>query len=342
MPQGDNLFPMMFGPSSANGLLPTPAQRWPTYARYNTPVSAPLPYQPAGGQGAVDQINGLLPTGPVSESSSSIPDFSDVGVPLDGNPDTDTGTSTGQGAIGMMGMTPSGDPGTGGVMGAVKGVAAGLGFVTNPIGFIATQAAKMAANAMGGSGGSGSSAGPSGVTGVSPGSAEAEAQEAGLGTNETGQNTTGAGSSTTAANTAATGAEAAAQDAGVATNDTGQATGGGGDGGGGGGRFICTELVRQGKMSESLLVIDQRFSKTLHPYVMAGYAVWAEGYASAMRTSPRLTAFTRPIALARAEAVAYSAGYRIDRHYGGMAVRLIGEPVCFVIGWIKGMFDAHA
>lgn len=332
--------PGPYGPGSSNGLLPTPGQLWPTYATYNGGYQPQQLTQPP-----TVPTNGLLPAGPVSAPSDAIPDYSDLGVLIsDGNPDTDTGTPTGIGAVDVGIGTPSGQPGTGGVMGMAKGVASALGFMTNPVTAVLGMAARKAASSAGIGGGSGSPAGvgPSGVSAVSPGSAEAEAQEAGLGTNATGQNTTGAGSSTSPANTAATGAEAAAQDAGVATNDTGQATGGGDGGGGGGGRFICTELVRQGKMSESLLAIDQRHSKTLHPHVMAGYAVWAEGYARAMRTSPGLTAFTRPIALARAEAVAYSAGYRIDRHYGGMVVRLIGEPVCFVIGWIKGMFNAHA
>lgn len=106
-----------------------------------------------------------------------------------------------------IGIGPaSGSPGAGGLGGMAGGITAALGF-TNPVmGIISavanavlgrTPTAQEVMNVVnsvtgGGNVGGGQTGGASGM-GVAPGSAEAQAQEAGLGTNESGQNTTGAG-----------------------------------------------------------------------------------------------------------------------------------------------------
>lgn len=265
-------------------------------------------------------------------------------------------------AVGVNGdpsAVASGQPGTGGLgglLGAVATVAAPA--VAQGLSQVATgrSIGQHVMNAVNSVTGGGNSADSAQSTGVAPGSSEAEAQGLGIGTNDTGQNTTGAGTaSADSAASAAANAAAAAEAAGVATSDTGQATGGvgvggGGDGGGGGGggdgTVICTELHRQGYMTDEVYLADAEFGKTLSPAVIAGYHLWAKPYVCLMQRKDRVgratTALARALALPWAQEMAFRMGVGERGHWLGTALLICGVPVCGTIGFLFGKENDHA
>jgi hypothetical protein len=97
---------------------------------------------------------------------------------------------------------------------------------------------------------------------------------------------------------------------------------------------ICTELHRQGLLSSALYnhpAATAHF-RNLHPYTIAGYHIWGMGVAERMRTSKLLSYLMLPVAKARYEMVT-SGRFNLL----GAATIYIGQPVCFVIGFLANL-----
>jgi len=99
----------------------------------------------------------------------------------------------------------------------------------------------------------------------------------------------------------------------------------GGDGGGDG-TVICTELHRQGFMSDEIYKADSEYGKTLDNDTMRGYLSWGIPLAGAMRKSPILTAIVKPFALNWAY---HMAG---EHNLFGKIALAVGIPICRWLG----------
>ena len=117
---------------------------------------------------------------------------------------------------------------------------------------------------------------------------------------------------------------------------------GGSLGGALGGRVICTYLHAIGLMDIELLRCElfhtgRHMSKT----TVRGYHFWAIPYVRLMRRRKWAVRFMRPIATARAKEIAHVLGHRDRPHWGGRLVRILTEPVCWVIGAAIEAIEAH-
>jgi len=102
-------------------------------------------------------------------------------------------------------------------------------------------------------------------------------------------------------------------------------------------RVICTELVRQGLMAPSLQRLDIAYTlRHLSPATVRGYHAWAVPYVRLMKRSPLATYMVEPLARWRAEEIAFRMKARSRPHYGGRAVRVLGEPLCWLLGTVLG------
>jgi hypothetical protein len=102
---------------------------------------------------------------------------------------------------------------------------------------------------------------------------------------------------------------------------------------GGGGSFLCTELHRQGLMSDELYEADSMYGKTVNPTVYAGYAAWAPTVAKAMGKSKLLTWIAKPFILGWARNMARRMGVKAARFSVlGYVVEKVGVPICRKIG----------
>jgi hypothetical protein len=108
-------------------------------------------------------------------------------------------------------------------------------------------------------------------------------------------------------------------------------------GGGGGGRVICTHFYRKGMLEKDLWRTDMEFTfQNLSHKTVRGYQHWAIPYVRLMRKSPFAERIMYPLAKWRAEELAYQMGKVPKGNVKGKLVRLIGEPICFVIGNFVG------
>lgn len=95
------------------------------------------------------------------------------------------------------------------------------------------------------------------------------------------------------------------------------------------GTVICTELHRQGLMSDEIYEKDAEYGKFLAgecPTVIRGYHLFGVPLARKMKTSPRLTKLIKPFGLAWAKHIAG------EDNILGMFIFMIGVPVCFTLG----------
>ena len=97
---------------------------------------------------------------------------------------------------------------------------------------------------------------------------------------------------------------------------------------------ICTELHRQGLLASELYNHPRALKHffNLHPYTVAGYHLWGNVVADRMRTSGLLTHLMLPVAKARYDMVT-TGKFNIL----GAATIYIGQPVCFVIGFLANL-----
>ena len=95
------------------------------------------------------------------------------------------------------------------------------------------------------------------------------------------------------------------------------------------GTVICTELHRQGIMSDAIYLEDQKFGWELRnedPYAFIGYYHLASPIAQKMKTSKLLTSLISPFAMAWARNMAG------EKNLLGSLILKIGIPVCRMIG----------
>lgn len=92
---------------------------------------------------------------------------------------------------------------------------------------------------------------------------------------------------------------------------------------------ICTELRRQGLLSQRLYESVGAPWKQVSYFTWRGYHFWANPIARKMRTSPLLTAFFEPIVVSRYKLLSGDP----DFHFLGRLTKL-GEPLCWVMGFI--------
>lgn len=100
-------------------------------------------------------------------------------------------------------------------------------------------------------------------------------------------------------------------------------------------KVICTELWRQGKLSDEIYEADMDygyFIRKTKPEVYIGYRKWATPVANLMAKSKIVTAIVAPLAKAWAQNMAYRIGYSKKNNLFGAVLSLIGEPLCGMIG----------
>lgn len=114
--------------------------------------------------------------------------------------------------------------------------------------------------------------------------------------------------------------------------ETGAAAGSGG-GGSAGAKIVCSELVRQGKMSE-----HDRRACTLYAFsrlpasFMTGYHFWAVPYVRLMRQSVLATRLIEPVVRCRTQEITYRLGYRGRGSWFGKLICAVHDPFCSLLG----------
>jgi hypothetical protein len=130
------------------------------------------------------------------------------------------------------------------------------------------------------------------------------------------------------------------RDASTASADTGSGSGGGG---GGSSRVICTHFFAKGEINNEVWRADLAYTKEhLSETTVRGYHAWAIGYVKLMRKSKLAEDIMRPIALHRAQELAYKMGVLEKGSWRGKLARLALEPLCFAIGTCVGARDYMA
>jgi hypothetical protein len=103
------------------------------------------------------------------------------------------------------------------------------------------------------------------------------------------------------------------------------------------GRVICTHFYRKSRFDAELWRADMEFTyRYLSQKTIRGYQYWAIPYVRLMRRSKVAESLIFPLALWRAEELAYRMGRRAKGNWKGKLVRLIGEPTCYLIGNFVG------
>lgn len=116
-----------------------------------------------------------------------------------------------------------------------------------------------------------------------------------------------------------------------------------GGGGGGSSRVICTHFFAKGEIPKNVWRADLAFTKEhLSETTVRGYHTWAIGYVKLMRRSKLAENIMRPIALHRAQELAYQMGVVEQGSWRGKLARLALEPLCFAIGTCVGARDYMA
>lgn len=112
---------------------------------------------------------------------------------------------------------------------------------------------------------------------------------------------------------------------------------------GDGGTVICTELNRQGFLSDELYSVEAEYGKTrVDPYTMYGYQLWAKPLVKLMRKSERFTRVVNVVAHPWINQMAYEMGAREEGSLVGKAMMALGMPVSKTIGvvavtWQEGI-----
>ena len=103
----------------------------------------------------------------------------------------------------------------------------------------------------------------------------------------------------------------------------------------GGSRVICTHFLTTGKMERRLWALDMQFTfANLSPTTVRGYHLWAIPYVRLMRKYHWAEAIMLPLAVSRAQEIAYQMGQTQTPSYLGKLIRLIGEPTCWLLGFL--------
>lgn len=116
--------------------------------------------------------------------------------------------------------------------------------------------------------------------------------------------------------------------------------GGGADGNNGAGgssdsRVICTHFYKKGELSRALWAADTRWTiENVSAHTQRGYQLWGVPYVMLMRRSKVAEAIVRPLALHRANEIAYQLGMRDKPDYIGKLGRVILEGISWIAGWL--------
>ena len=111
-------------------------------------------------------------------------------------------------------------------------------------------------------------------------------------------------------------------------------------------KVICTELRDRGLFDARLYATDLQLSRLhISPTTVRGYHLWAIPYVGLMRRSRLATRLIQPLAVAWAQQVCFDyapdrAGYRST--VLGRLLRHVGEPACWVMGFIPRRQARHS
>ena len=98
---------------------------------------------------------------------------------------------------------------------------------------------------------------------------------------------------------------------------------------------ICSELYRQGLMSETVFRADQAFGRYLaenDKYTLLGYHFWARPVVETMQKSTTVTGIVSLVARPWAFEMAHRMGAREKGTVIGKVLMIVGMPVCRIIG----------
>jgi len=99
------------------------------------------------------------------------------------------------------------------------------------------------------------------------------------------------------------------------------------------GSFVCSELYRQGLISEKIYLADDEYAKKyIDKETMAGYHFWARPLVGLMQKSKLVTRGVMVLAIPWSEHMAYLVGEREEDNSFGNFVNKIGVPVCRLLG----------
>lgn len=102
-------------------------------------------------------------------------------------------------------------------------------------------------------------------------------------------------------------------------------------------RIICTYFYCKGLLSEEIWRADMEFTRKNAPRAgIRGYHVWSAYYIRLMRKYPMFEKFIFTLAKWRAQELAYQMGVLPKGSLRGKLLRLVGEPICYIIGLFAG------
>lgn len=104
---------------------------------------------------------------------------------------------------------------------------------------------------------------------------------------------------------------------------------------GGMGTVICTELYRQGIMSDELYAKEVEFGKTVDPIVMLGYIFLATPIVKIMQKSKLCTT------LCSYPAMAWARDMAGEENIVGSLLFMFGVPLCYFVGKLKLSFSGE-
>jgi hypothetical protein len=99
---------------------------------------------------------------------------------------------------------------------------------------------------------------------------------------------------------------------------------------------ICTELARQGKLSQELYVAGHAHFEAIPELTKRGYWSWATSVVLLMQRSELLSSILAPIVIGRYKMIT-GRGWNL---LGALTIYL-GQPVCFLIGAILSLGDSY-
>lgn len=105
--------------------------------------------------------------------------------------------------------------------------------------------------------------------------------------------------------------------------------------GDGGASVLCTELHRQGILSDELYFADSLYASKLDPNIVHGYHIWAVPIAKRMKTSRVWTAAAKPFVLAWTQHAAFKEGFSDRDSMFGILIEAVGKPLCKLLYYLK-------
>jgi hypothetical protein len=106
----------------------------------------------------------------------------------------------------------------------------------------------------------------------------------------------------------------------------------------GGGTIICSELHRQGYLSDELWKADEKWGRMTarkDPDIIRGYRFWAAPVVRLMKRSPQATRIIATLTDPWARQMAHEAGYLPKGNFLGWLTNMIGIPFSWLVG--KGL-----